>query len=106
VTSTTGITAADDEAVAFEVVEQRRHRTAGDVHPRGHLAGEHRLRLALDHRERVEAGMREAEPSARGTDRVLDERADDFELPGAPAREPARARVLVFERGRFGCASR
>jgi hypothetical protein len=41
--------------------------------------------------------MRQAVPAADGTDRGLDEIADDFELPGAAAGQPTSARELAFE---------
>jgi hypothetical protein len=41
--------------------------------------------------------MREAVAAADGTDRGLDEIADNFEFPGAAAGQPTCARELAFE---------
>jgi hypothetical protein len=41
--------------------------------------------------------MRQAVSATDGTDRVLDEIADDFEFPGAAAGQPPSARELAFE---------
>jgi hypothetical protein len=46
--------------------------------------------------------MREAVPAADGTDRGLDEIADNFEFPGAAAGQPTCARELAFERDGLG----
>jgi len=55
------------------------------------------LAFAFDDRERVQRRVRQAVPAADGTDRGLDEAADDFEFPGATAGEPTCTRELAFE---------
>jgi hypothetical protein len=55
------------------------------------------LAFAFDDRERVQRRVRQAVAATDGTDRGLDEVADDFEFPGATAGEPTCTRELAFE---------
>jgi hypothetical protein len=55
------------------------------------------LTLAFDDRERVQRRVRKAVPATDGSDRGLDEIADNFELSGAAAGKPTCARELAFE---------
>jgi hypothetical protein len=64
------------------------------------------LAFAFDDRERVQRRVRQAVPAADGTDRGLDEIADNLEFPGAAAGQPTCARELALERDGLGRPAR
>ena len=72
----------------------------------GYLAGEQRSAFTFNDGECVQGGVGETEAARDRGDRTLDERADDFEFPGAAGGKPTCARKLVFEGGGLGRPTR